>query len=180
VGSGVGVGVGLGVVPGFGVGVGFAVGGSGGVGQLASAGLNGVAEADGITDADAEGDADAFAEADEEACADADALADADGNGVGVNDGVGVTKYGVYEGHATRLGVGGAWLPAMMSEIATAMAPITTVTTNVTAPHSRSSSLTQLTPPAPAAHRPTPDRREQGARSLPASLLVCRRRAVPR
>jgi hypothetical protein len=117
VGAAVG-GAGVGVVPGTGVGVGARVGGSGAVGQLASAGLKGVGEGVG------------------------------DGVGVGVGevrtavaDGVGVTSYGVYEGQGSSVAAGGAWAPAITSEIATAIAPTSTVTTKVIAPHSRRNAL---------------------------------------
>ena len=120
------------------MGVGACVGGSGGVAQLASAGLNGVA--DGV------GDGVAVALGDALAAGLAEALAVAEL--VGVAAAVGVTTYGVYEGHGSRVAEGGAWAPAITREMATAIAPTSTVTTKVIAPHSRRNELMRRPSPA--------------------------------
>jgi hypothetical protein len=126
-----------GVLPGLREAVGVDVGGSGGVGQFASAGLN-------VVPTVLEGDGVAVALGDAETPTDGDAPLDK----------AGVVTYGVYEGHAARVGVGGACAPATTSEIATAIAPMTTVMTNVTAPHSRHSALMSGRAPARPARHP--------------------------
>lgn len=145
------------VVVGGAVGRGVDCGGSGGVGQFWSAGLNAVGDGVGLDVVD-------------------DVVAVP--LGVAVGDGVGVETYGVYEGQLASGGTGGALAPATISEIATAMAPTSTVATNVTAPHSRlKRSFTR--PLVPARHAPTARtqrRRGRAPDSSGASRPACPRR----
>ena len=69
-------------------------------------------------------------------------------------DGVGVVAYGVYEGHVGRGVGGGACAPETTSEMATAIAPSRTVTTKVTAPHSRISAALMPATPLPRGRWP--------------------------
>ncbi|MFN2451159.1 MAG: hypothetical protein ABR541_02275 [Candidatus Dormibacteria bacterium] len=115
------------------------VGGSGAVGQFASAGSNGVAGARvGGAAAEAGGDA----------LGDAAGLPAALPDGVGLALGGALVTYGVKVGH----GGGGATAepcepPVTSSEMVTARAPMRTVATKVTAPHSRRNSALTPAPP---------------------------------